>query len=76
MLTNARPNLSFDGVEFERALRAADFDRCRELVDGQRTTEALLASSRLAMRERRYLDVIGLLADFADARPSAGSSAT
>jgi DNA-binding CsgD family transcriptional regulator len=71
MLTNARHSLSFDGVEFEKALRAADFERCRELVGGQRTADALLASSRLAMRERRYLEVIGLLSDFADARPSA-----
>jgi len=71
MLTNATHSLSFDGVEFERALRAADFDRCRGLVGGQRTADALLASSRLAMRERRYLEVIGLLSDFADARPSA-----
>jgi DNA-binding CsgD family transcriptional regulator/tetratricopeptide (TPR) repeat protein len=65
MLTTATKSLqSFDGAEFERLLRAADFERCHAYVDGQTVPDALLASARLALRERRYLAVIGLLSDF------------
>lgn len=64
MLTTAIKSLqSFDSAEFERLLKAADFERCHVYVDGQTSTEARLASSRLALRERRYLAVIGLLSD-------------
>jgi DNA-binding CsgD family transcriptional regulator/tetratricopeptide (TPR) repeat protein len=57
---------AFDSDEFEKALKAADFDRCHSLVDGNPGLEVILASSRLALRERRYLDVIGLLSAFPD----------
>lgn len=71
MLTNSRHSLSFDGGEFERALKAADFDRCRELVAGQTKADAILASARLCMRERRYVEVIGLLSDFPESPAAA-----
>jgi DNA-binding CsgD family transcriptional regulator len=58
----ARPGC-YDAEEFERAFTAADFDRCRELVDGQHEFEAVLASARVAIRERRYMDVINALAE-------------
>ncbi len=65
MLTIARPNpAGFNRAEFEGALRAADFDRCRRLVEGQQTPEAVLAAARLALREHRGADAIGLLSDF------------
>lgn len=66
MQTTVRQSLSFDGVDFEKALKAADFVRCRQLVAGRTTRDAILASARLAMRERRYVDVIGLLSTFSD----------
>jgi len=64
MHTTVRPNPNFDGVDFERALKAADFDRCHQLVDGSTTLDGIIACARLALRERRSLDVIGLLSDF------------
>lgn len=65
MLTTAEQRLqTFDSAEFERLLKAADFERCHHYVDGLSTAEAVLASARLALRERRYLAVIGLLSDF------------
>lgn len=65
MLTTAEKSLqSFDSAEFERLLKAAEFERCRLYVDGQTSPQALLASARLALRQRRYLDVIGLLSGF------------
>jgi DNA-binding CsgD family transcriptional regulator len=67
MSTSAKVSLSpcgFDNEEFERALTAAAFDRCRELVESADGLDAVLARARLAMRERRYLDVIGSLSDF------------
>jgi DNA-binding CsgD family transcriptional regulator len=64
MHTIVRPNPTFDGIDFERALKAADFDRCHELVDGSTTLDGVIANARLALRERRFLDVIGLLSDF------------
>ena len=67
MLTPARHGLCFDEGAFERALKAADFDRCRQFVDGNGSVAGRLAGARLAMRERRYVDVIGLLSEFADA---------
>jgi tetratricopeptide (TPR) repeat protein len=54
----------FDNADFERAFTAADFDRCRELVSHTNSVESLLAAARLALRERRYIDVIGSLSDF------------
>lgn len=67
MLTPARHGLSFDEGEFERALKAADFDRCRQFVDGNESVAGLLAAARLALRERRYVAVIGLLSEFPEA---------
>ena len=64
MHTTVRPNPNFDGADFECALKAADFDRCHQLIDGNETLEGIIASARLALRERRFLDVIGLLSDF------------
>ncbi|HLY02000.1 MAG TPA: LuxR C-terminal-related transcriptional regulator [Candidatus Cybelea sp.] len=64
MHTTVRPNPNFDGVDFECALIAADFDRCHQLVEGTTTLDGVIAAARLALRERRYLDVIGLLSDF------------
>lgn len=63
----AKTSLKFDQGEFAKALKAADFERCHELVDGQATREAVLASAGLALRERRYVDVIGLLSSFPEA---------
>lgn len=50
----------FSAREFFKALRACDYDRCRELATGD-SPAAIFAASRLAIRERRYLDVIGWL---------------
>ncbi len=58
--TLTRP--SFDSKEFEKAFLAADFDRCRELVSSG-DVDTVLPSARLALRENRYLDVIGSLSD-------------
>lgn len=54
---------SFDAGEFEKAFTAAEFDRCRELVRDGTTFDAALAAAKLALRERRYLEIIGDLAD-------------
>lgn len=62
MLTSAiltRPG--YDAEEFEKAFTAADFDRCRELVDGKGDFDAVLAGTRVAIRQRRYMDVISAL---------------
>lgn len=56
--------LAFDQQAFDKALKAADFERCHILIDGQDGADVRLASSLLALRERRYLDVIALLSDF------------
>lgn len=53
----------FDAEEFEKAFTAADFDRCRELVDAQGSFDAVLARARLAIRERRYMEIIAELSD-------------
>jgi DNA-binding CsgD family transcriptional regulator len=53
----------FDPGEFEKAFTAADFDRCRELVSQGENFDAVLAGARLALRERRYLEVIGALSE-------------
>ncbi|MBV9718107.1 MAG: hypothetical protein JOZ77_02225 [Candidatus Eremiobacteraeota bacterium] len=42
---------------------AADLDRCHELVDSAVGYDAVIASARLALRERRYVDVIGALSE-------------
>jgi len=57
-------NPGFEAEEFERAFAAADFDRCRVLVGEGRRFDAVLAGARLAIRERRYLDVIAALSEF------------
>jgi len=54
----------FDARDFENALKAADFERCRELVAGRETVETVLAAARLGIREREFADVIGMLSDF------------
>ena len=54
----------FDDSAFEKALRAADYERCGLLVAANDTGEAVLASSILALRERCDGDVIGFLSDF------------
>jgi DNA-binding CsgD family transcriptional regulator/tetratricopeptide (TPR) repeat protein len=64
MLTNAQQALNFDSAEFEKALKAADFDLCRRFVEGAQTLDAVIAAARLASRERRFLDVISLLSNF------------
>jgi len=65
MLTTVRQTRQvFDHDEFTSALRAADYDRCRELIAAADTLEAALAAARLAIRERRFVDVIGSLSDF------------
>jgi len=64
MLTSAiatRPG--FDAENFERAFLAADFIRCRELIDGSHDFNAVLAGTRVAIRERRYMDVISALSE-------------
>jgi DNA-binding CsgD family transcriptional regulator len=64
MLTSVRQSLAFDDAEFEKALKAADFERCHLLVDGHQSLEATIAGARLASRERRFFDIIGSLSDF------------
>jgi DNA-binding CsgD family transcriptional regulator len=54
----------FDNDEFRQALKAADFERCRTLADACDSPEALLSRARLALREHRAIDVIGMLSDF------------
>jgi DNA-binding CsgD family transcriptional regulator len=62
MYINAKVSpLGFSSEEFEKAFTAADFDRCRDLVASAQGMEAVLAAARLALRERRYLDAIGML---------------
>ncbi len=53
----------FDHEEFERSFAAADFDRCRELVDSDHSLDAVFAAARLALREHRFVDIIGSLSD-------------
>ncbi|HEX3671785.1 MAG TPA: helix-turn-helix domain-containing protein [Candidatus Cybelea sp.] len=50
-------------MEFEKAYTAADFDRCRDLVAIGEDYDAVLARARLALRERRYVDIIGALSE-------------
>lgn len=54
----------FDLAAFGSAYRAADFERCRQLLEYSNTLEAVLAGARLALRENRFVDVIGALSDF------------
>jgi DNA-binding CsgD family transcriptional regulator len=68
MLTTVRQNRTgFNNDDFDSALKAGDFDRCRQLVDASTGADAALASARVALRERRYLEVIGSLSDFPQA---------
>ncbi len=53
----------FDKQEFERSFAAADFDRCRQLVASDRSLDAVFAAARLALREHRFVDIIGSLSD-------------
>jgi DNA-binding CsgD family transcriptional regulator len=57
----------FDNIEFDSSLRAADFERCRGLIAAGDTLDVRLSAARLALRERRYLDIIGSLSDFPQA---------
>jgi DNA-binding CsgD family transcriptional regulator len=61
----------FDGEDFEKAFTAADFDRCRELVEGQNEFDAVLAAARVAIRQRRYMDVISALTEIPKASAEA-----
>ena len=64
MLTSATlTHPGFDKQEFERAFKAADYERCHELVASSDGLEALVPAARLALRERRYVDTIGALSD-------------
>lgn len=64
MLTSATlDRCGFDIAAFEQALAAADFDRCRELVSSTDDANVVLARARLALRERRYVDIIGALSE-------------
>jgi DNA-binding CsgD family transcriptional regulator len=64
MLTTAIATRSgFDAEQFEEAFSAADFDRCRELADQKNVFEAVLASARVAIRQRRYMDIIAALSE-------------
>jgi len=56
----ARTHATFPTREFYEALRACDYDQCRALATGD-SPAAIFAASRLALRERRYLDIIGWL---------------
>lgn len=70
MLTTVRPNRrGFDIAEFDSAFKAADFERCRQLVESNSTLEGVLAAARLALREHRFVDVIGSLSDFPPSPP-------
>ncbi len=53
----------FDKQDFERSFAAADFDRCRELVASDQSLDAVFAAARLALREHRFVDIIGSLSD-------------
>lgn len=53
----------FAAEEFERAFTAADFVRCRELVAAGEGYDAVLAGARLALREHRYVEIIGALSE-------------
>jgi DNA-binding CsgD family transcriptional regulator len=65
MLTTVRQARPvFDHDDFNSALKAADYERCRELIAAGDTLEAALAAARLAIRERRFVDIIGSLSDF------------
>ena len=76
MQTNVRLYQTFDIAEFEDALKAADFDRCHQLIDGSETPDGIIAGARLASRERRFFDVIGSLSDFPEIRAGFALPAT
>jgi DNA-binding CsgD family transcriptional regulator len=61
----------FDAGEFDRAYAAADFDRCRQLVAAVDGFDAVLAGARVAIRERRYMEVIAALTDIPKDSPEA-----
>ncbi|MGB8909505.1 MAG: helix-turn-helix domain-containing protein [Candidatus Cybelea sp.] len=64
MLTSAIvTQAGFDAEEFENAYRAADFDRCRVLIESRDAYDAVLAGALLAIRERRYSQVIADLSE-------------
>lgn len=64
----------YDGREFDRAYKAADFDRCRELVSSQSEYPAVLAAAKLGLRERRYVEIIGSLSSLAPASDAVGAA--
>ncbi len=64
MLTTLRTNRpGYDNEEFDSALKAADYERCHQLIASSGTLDARISEARLALRERRYVDVIGVLSD-------------
>jgi DNA-binding CsgD family transcriptional regulator len=70
MLRTVRPDPEgFEQREFESALKAGAFDRCHQLIGASRTPEAVLAAARLALRQLRFLDVVGMLSDFRHVSP-------
>lgn len=75
MTTAIQSLQSFDSAAFNRLLKAGDFERCHKCVDGNTTPQAVLAAARLALRERRYLAVIGLLSDFPQGTPEERTAA-
>lgn len=62
-VNSGRPQ--FDTGAFQKALLAADYERCRIFIGAREIPDAVLGASSLALRERRYVDVIGMLSDFA-----------
>ena len=50
--------------DFDRALKSADFEFCHQAIDADESPQGRVRAARLALRERRFLDAIGLLSDF------------
>jgi DNA-binding CsgD family transcriptional regulator len=50
----------FRAADFARALRRGEFSQCHVLLEG-RSPDTQLAASRLALREGRYVEVVGSL---------------
>jgi DNA-binding CsgD family transcriptional regulator len=64
----------FDAEGFEQAFTAADFDRCRDLLGTGEGLNSALARARLALREQRYVDVIGALSNVPKVSPEVSAS--
>ena len=54
MQTNVRLYPTFDNAEFEDALKAADFDRCHEIIDGSET----LVGDSTVVGDRTYEKIL------------------